>query len=125
MAARAPDPREAAWYVEGASRAFASAFELAGTEPDIRIDFLDAMARRAILTGRMISQEASGEAERLLKGGVPVDDFSRRRLGRSVTERLVEASLWDPWTGYYRILLEGVAATFGEVNPPSRDPGPR
>jgi hypothetical protein len=115
MAARNRNPLAAAYYLEGASRALASAYELAGLDPHVRVDFLDAMARRALVTGQLKGKRLSAEAKAAIQKARRGSKFDTTI--RTARAAVIECVLWDPWNEYYRVLLAGLAARYPEEGP--------
>ena len=119
IAAAMADPWLHGAYLEAASRAFLSAYELGGRQPDIRLDFLDAFARRALVTGRRHAAAASQLAEKRLADLPDTESYARADGLDQAARHLVDAVLWDPWNEHDQALLEGVLVRRAAAGPKS------
>jgi len=103
--------------LEAAVRAFWRAAESDPDAQDIRIDFLDASARMALVFGWTRSGRLVDEAMSRLKAPPPVGDTALRRRALEARAALLEAVLLDPDNAFARTLLDGVIARYGDLTP--------
>ena len=99
------------WYLEGAARAAATAFELDSRSPEIRLEFYEDQLLRASLVGRRVADRLRStlEAEQQSYDGPTLYEPSPERA-TALLEQCVTALLWQPFDDGLRALYERLAA---------------